>query len=116
VPAAFTTPSPRLVRRPLGATLSRSGDVPSAVATHGDASSGTVRVVFFVFRFVFARGNGGVTPALATGPLGTTAARSGERGANTPEKRCNGKRGSSGTGGGRVLHHGAARGHPASPG
>ena len=89
VPATFPTPSPRRVGRRLGATLSRSGDVPSAVATHGDASSGTVRVVVFVL----ARGNVGVPPALATGPLGTTAARSGERGANTPEKRCNGKRG-----------------------
>ena len=32
------------------------------------------------FVFVFARGNVGVTPALATGPLGTTGARSGEPG------------------------------------
>ena len=29
----------------------------------------------------------GVAPALATGPRGTTAARHGERGANTPDRR-----------------------------
>ena len=51
----------------------RSGDVPSPQATNGDASSG-----FFAVRFFFlARGNVGVAPAFATGPRGTTAARSG---------------------------------------
>jgi hypothetical protein len=83
------------VRGSLGAAGSlarpRSGDVPSAVETNGDALSGFVGVVF---RFFFlARGNVGVAPALATGPLGTTAARNFERGPNTPDRRCNGKRG-----------------------
>jgi hypothetical protein len=50
----------------------RSGDVPSPLATNGDASSG-----FFAVRFFFlARGNVGVAKALATGPRGTTEARS----------------------------------------
>ena len=61
----------------------------SPLATNSDASSG-----FFAFRFCFlARGNVGVAPAFATGPRGTTAARSGDRGPNTPDKRCNGNRG-----------------------
>ena len=92
--AAFTTPSPRLVRGRLRPAFSlsppRSGDVPSSLATNGDgdASSG-----FFAIRFFFlARGNVGVAPALA-GPRGTTAARNGERGPNTPDRRCNGNRG-----------------------
>ena len=65
----------------------RSGDVPTPQATNGDASSS-----FFAVRFFLARGNVGVAPALA-GPRGTTAARSRERGPNTPDSRCNGNRG-----------------------
>jgi hypothetical protein len=38
-----------------------------------------------------ARGNVGVAPALG-GPCGTTAARSGERGPNTPDRRWSGNR------------------------
>lgn len=93
-PPAFTTPSPRLVRGRLRTAFSlspptRSGDVPTPLATNGDASSG-----FFAVRFFFlARGNVSVTPAFATGPRGTTAARSGDRGPNTHDKRCNGNRG-----------------------
>jgi len=92
-PPGFTTPSPRLVRGRLRATFSlsrpRSGNVPSPLATNGDASSG-----FFAVRFFFlARGNVAVAEALATGPRGTTEARSGERGPNTPDKRWSGKRG-----------------------
>ena len=74
--AGFTTPSPRLVRGPFGSAFSllrpRSGDVRSAVETNGDALSS------FVFRCFLARVRGvGVVgmPPLATGPLGTTAAR-----------------------------------------
>ena len=67
----------------------RSGDDASPLATNADASSG-----FFIVRFFFlARGTVGVAPPLATGPRGTTAARSGDRGPNTPDKRCNGNRG-----------------------
>jgi hypothetical protein len=93
-PTGFTTPSPRLVRGRLRTAFSlspptRSGDVPSPPATNGDASSG-----FFAVRFFFlARGNLAVAEALATGPRGTTEARSGERGPNTPDKRWSGKRG-----------------------
>jgi hypothetical protein len=50
-------------------------------------------VVAFVFRFFLARvraGVVGVAKALATGPPGTTAARHGERGANTPDRRSSG--------------------------
>jgi hypothetical protein len=54
------------VRGPFGAAFSlarpRSRDVPSALATRGDAASGFVGVV----RFFLARGNVGVAPALAT--------------------------------------------------
>jgi hypothetical protein len=78
-PTGFTTPSPWLGRGPFGAAFSlarpRSGDVPSALETSGDA------VAAFVFRFLLARvraGVVGVAPALATGPRGTTAARHGE--------------------------------------
>jgi hypothetical protein len=69
----------------------RSGDVPSAVETNGDESSGFV----FVVRFVVFRGHRFVdgVPALATGPRGTTSARNGERGATTPDRRCSGNRG-----------------------
>jgi hypothetical protein len=92
-PTGFTTPSPRLVRGRLRPAFSlsppRSGDVPSPLAANTDASSG-----FFAVRFFFlARGNVGVAPALAKGPRGTTAARSGERGPNTPDKRWSGNRG-----------------------
>jgi hypothetical protein len=95
-PTGFTTPSPRLVRGRLPTALSlspppRSGDVASPLATDGDASSG-----FFIVRFFFfflARGNVGVAKALAAAPRGTTAARSGDRGPNTPDKRCSGNRG-----------------------
>jgi hypothetical protein len=87
-PTGFTTPSPRLVRGRLPTAFSlsppRSGDVPSALETSGEA------VAAFVFRFFLARvraGVVGVAPALATGPRGTTAARHGERGANTPDRR-----------------------------
>src|SRR5512132_2431846 len=83
-----TTPSPRLVRGRLPTAFSlarpRSGDVPAALETSGDA------VAAFVFRFFLARvraGVVGVAKALATGPRGTTAARHGERGANTPDRR-----------------------------
>ena len=69
----------------------RSGNVPSALATPGDASSGFVAVRFGFF--FLARGNVAVAEALA-GPRGTTAARSGERGPNTPDKRWSGNRGS----------------------
>ena len=91
-PPGFTTPSPRLVRGRLRAAFSlsrpRSGNVASPLATNGDAASG-----FFAVRFFFlARDNVGVAPALA-GPRGTTAARSGERGPNTPDKRWSGNRG-----------------------
>ena len=91
-PPGFTTPSPRLVRGRLRPAFSlsppRSGDAPSALAANTDASSG-----FFAVRFFFlARGNVGVAPALAAA-RGTTAARNGERGPNTPDKRCNGNRG-----------------------
>ena len=92
-PTGFTTPSPRLVRGPLRTALSRSpkarsGDVLSPLATNGDAASG-----FFAVRFFFlVRGNLGVAPALA-GPRGTTSARNGERGPNTPDKGCSGNRG-----------------------
>ncbi|MEO5727839.1 MAG: hypothetical protein ABI134_33475 [Byssovorax sp.] len=55
---------------------------------NGDASSG----VFAIRFFFLARGNVAVAPALA-GPRGTTAARSGERGPNTPDKRWSGNRG-----------------------
>ena len=62
----------------------------SALAPHRVASSG----FFFAVRFFFlARGNVGVAKALATGPRGTTEARSGERGPNTPDKRWSGNRG-----------------------
>ena len=75
-PSGFTTPSPRLVRGRLGPAFSlsppRSGDAPSALAANTDASS----CVFAVRFFFLARGNVGVAPALATGPRGTTAARS----------------------------------------
>ena len=61
----------------------------SPLAANTDASSS-----FFAVRFFFlARGNVGVAPALAKGPRGTTAARSGERGPNTPDKRWSGNRG-----------------------
>jgi hypothetical protein len=50
--------------------------------------SGGVAVRFFFF--FLARGLVGVAKALATGPDGTTAARSGDRGANTPDSRCKG--------------------------
>ena len=87
------TPSPRLVRGPLAAAFSLarppSRNVPSPLAPRGDALSGGVGVRFFFL----ARGKVGVAPALATGPLGTTAARNRERGANTPGSRCNGNRG-----------------------
>jgi type VI secretion system VgrG family protein len=80
-PPGFTTPSPRLGRGRLRTAFSlsrpRSGNVPSLLATNGDASSG-----FFAVRFGFfflARGNVAVAPALAAA-RGTTAARSGERG------------------------------------
>ncbi|MEO5725800.1 MAG: hypothetical protein ABI134_29830 [Byssovorax sp.] len=67
-PPGFTTPSPRLVRGRLRAAFSlsrpRSGNVPSPLATNGDASSG-VFAIFFL-----ARGNVAVAPALA-GPRGT---------------------------------------------
>jgi len=56
---------------------------------NGDASSGVFAIRFFFF---LARGNVAVAPALA-GPRGTTAARSGERGPNTPDKRWSGNRG-----------------------
>jgi hypothetical protein len=88
-PTGFTTPSPRLVRGRLPPAFSlsppppRSGDVPSPLATNADASSGV-----FALRFFFLA-RGAVAPSLA-GPRGTTAARSGERGPNTPDKRCNG--------------------------
>jgi hypothetical protein len=95
VPTGFTTPSPRLVRGPFGAAFSpsrpRSGDAPSAVETSDDALSVVVVVVRFFF---LARGNTcDGAPPLATGPLGTTAARNGERGANTPDRRRRGNRG-----------------------
>ena len=93
-PPGFTTPSPRLVRGRLRAAFSlsrpRSGNVPSPLATNGDASSGFFAIRFFFF--FLARGNVAVAPALA-GPRGTTAARNGERGPNTPDKRCKGNRG-----------------------
>jgi hypothetical protein len=54
------------VRGPLGA---------AGLDTSGDASSGFVRVVVVVVGFFLARAFVGVAPALATGPLGTTAAR-----------------------------------------
>jgi hypothetical protein len=54
--------------------------------------SGFVGVVFVGF-FFLARGNARVAPALALGPRGTTAVRNGEHGANTPDRRCSGKRG-----------------------
>ena len=91
-PPGFTAPSPRLVRGRLrtafSPSLPRSGNVPSPLATNGDASSG----VFAIRVFSLARGNVAVAPALA-GPRGTTAARSGERGPNTPDKRWSGNRG-----------------------
>ena len=59
--------------------------------TSGDAPS---RFLGVAFRFVFARDNVGVASALAADPRGTTAARSGERGPNTPDKRCKGNRAS----------------------
>ena len=91
-PTGFTTPSPRLVRGRLPPAFSlsppppppRSGDVSSPLATNADVSSG-----FFALRFFFLA-RGAVAPALA-GPRGTTEVRSGERGPNTPDKRCNGK-------------------------
>src|SRR5690349_4236712 len=90
-PPGFTTPSPRLVRGRLRPAFSlsppmRSGNVPSALATPGDASSGFVAVRF---GFFLARGNVAVAEALAAA-RGTTAARSGERGPNTPDKRWSG--------------------------
>ena len=43
----------------------------------------------FIVRFFFlTRGEVSVAPALATGPLGATVARNGDRGANTPDWRC----------------------------
>ena len=93
-PPGFTTPSPRLVRGRLRTAFSlsrpRSGNVPSPLATNGDASSGFFAIRFFFFFFFLARVRAGVVgaaPALATGPRGTTAARHGERGANTPDRR-----------------------------
>ncbi|MEP7125819.1 MAG: hypothetical protein ABJE95_33115 [Byssovorax sp.] len=59
--------------------------------TSGDAPS---RFLGVAFRFVFARDNVGVAPALAADPRGTMATRSGERGPNTPDKRCKGNRAS----------------------
>jgi len=69
----------------------RSGNVPSPLTTHGDASSGVFAIRFFCFFFFLARANVAVAPALA-GPRGTTAARSGERGPNTPDKRWSAER------------------------
>ncbi len=66
-----------------------SRNVPSALAPRGDALSGSVGVRFFFL----VRGFVGVAKALATGPRGITAARNRERGANTPDSRCNGNRG-----------------------
>ncbi len=51
------------------------------------------RRVVVGFFFFLASAFVGIAPALATGPGGTTDARSAERGANTPDKRWNGKRG-----------------------
>jgi hypothetical protein len=74
-PPGFTTPSPRLVRGRLRTAFSpsrpRSGNVPSPLATNGDASSG-----FFAIRFFFlARGNVAVAPALAQAARGVLAHR-----------------------------------------
>ena len=92
-PSGFTTLCPRLVRRrprtAFSPSLPRSGNVPSPLTTNGDASSGVFAIRFFFF---LARGNVAVAPALA-GPRGTTVARSGERGPNSPDKRRSGNRG-----------------------
>ena len=91
-PTRFTPPFPRLVRGRFRTAFSlspptRSGDVASPLATNGDATSG-----FFAVRFFLARGNLGVAPALPVS-RGTTVARNGERGPNTPDKRWSGNRG-----------------------
>jgi len=93
-PPAFTTPCPRLVDGRIRTAFSLSpptcsGDVLSPLAPKGDACSG-----FFIVRFFFLLARQRRRhPALA-GPRGTAAARNAERGPNTPDKRCNGNRGS----------------------
>jgi hypothetical protein len=66
---------------------SPSGDVPSALATYGDAASGVG------VRLFGARGEVAIAKALATGPRVITATRTCERGANTPDSGSDGNRG-----------------------
>ena len=88
-PTGFTTPSPRLVRGRLPTAFSlsppRSGDVPSALETSGEA------VAAFVFRFFLARVRAGSRHG-STGHHGSAPRRAGGEHAGQALKRVAGRR------------------------